>query len=371
MNDYSYTSESGSDSDEDVFQDTDRQLIVKNPEMHIKNDFIDSRYLIVNSRDRNVLSENLFHFNVTLGSSTSTFEKKAIFENNRTVEQNSSQKENGIPGETNTNYRADQARGNIIGYETIRFQGDELGCCSGKTYKHIISFFCKNAILPKYPFVSSYEVYLRLGEISNNQIDSTNQLLNRIHTILVPDKKTDRSVFNPLIKDNYFNIEINNLKKFSVNLSYPNVNHGGDVKDVSEITNIQLIKNDKGFSIKAFVKDLHYLRKNSCVTFYNIKIKDITLDGFLSSSIFGRNIFYNIVDLQTQWFTVSTQLTEDIIILLNKKIKNNEMSVTRDSNYIVIDLPLDEQVKNVVLNEDFQYTLLFELVSKERKIVYF
>ena len=104
-------------------------------------------FIMINSIDRQYLHESRFHFQCRFASSSNEYEKRAVYVNNPTIPQTEQEKTRGVLGPINNRgwidhrgnkyppYDPSQPYGDIIGYDYIASQGDNLGCVIDKKFQ--------------------------------------------------------------------------------------------------------------------------------------------------------------------------------------------------------------------------------------------
>lgn len=318
------------------------QLRVPSQTLSVEHNFRTSRFLIVNSRDRDIdQGETLFDFVVKLNSASLS------------------------PSESEV---------------------QKPGCCSDRNYRGLVSLFCKNAIFPLYDFLS-YEIYLSLSDFSVSNVDGTSQALRKLNNILVPESSSlpSRTVFNPIVGQNQSRIEVNNLQSFSVKVSFPlsdPVEYMGNI-DVYEVEKLYVRRQTKeplnplegGAREETFLvlilvlrptekwKLVHVRDGQSVVRLRNVLLEDRDLDA----------VFDRIRSLTLRVGRVS--VTEATLELPLRHpglhgIVVEALEIQEADNASFYPLSLNKTQRNLVLNESMQYTLVMEVVTVEKRLMY-
>jgi hypothetical protein len=176
--------------------------------------------------DKNPSSiETLFNFQVKLNPSISTKEKIPIYKNNPTLRQNQTQKENGVVGDLNPLYNGREAKGDIIGYESIIYSG-EKGCKIENTYRNIFEFNLKKIEIPKklveYINPSLQSLSLSIQELSGfSRIHTTDGNLENVTFILEPWIFSQTSILYKNDSPIHFSIPTNQLNKLTIKAAFP------------------------------------------------------------------------------------------------------------------------------------------------------
>jgi len=316
------------------------QLRVPSQTLSVEHNYRTSRFLLVNSRDRDIHhGETLFDFVVKLNSPSLSASEAVV---------------------------------------------QKPGCCSDRNYRGLVSLFCKNAIFPLYDFLS-YEIYLSLSDFSTSNVDGTSQELRKLNNILVPESSSlpSRTVFNPIVGQNQSRIEVNNLQSFAVRVSFPlsdPVEYRGDI-DVYEVDKLYVRNNAEEVTLVLVLRatekwKLMHVRavhgggetgQSSAVSLRNLFLEDPDLNV-----IFNR--FRSLV-LRVGRVSVSTEATLELplrhpglIDLLAELLEVLEAQVV--GNVLIYPISLDKRQRSVVLNESLQYTLVMEVVTVEKRLMY-
>lgn len=311
------------------------QLRVPSQTLSVEHNYRTSRFLLVNSRDRDIHhGETLFDFVVKLNSPSLSASEAVV---------------------------------------------QKPGCCSDRNYRGLVSLFCKNAIFPLYDFLS-YEIYLSLSDFSTSNVDGTSQELRKLNNILVPESSSlpSRTVFNPIVGQNQSRIEVNNLQSFAVRVSFPlsdPVEYRGDI-DVYEVDKLYVRNNAEEVSLVLVLRATE-----------KWKLTHVRADGGRAATMSLRNLFLEDRDLNVVFNRFRS------LVLRVGRISRAEATLELPLrhpglNGLVAELlevleaqaaavgasiypiSLDKSQRNVVLNETMQYTLVMEVVTVEKRLMY-
>jgi hypothetical protein len=168
--------------------------------------------VIIDTSNRDLENESRFNFSLKFAPTGTEFVKYPIYENNATLPQSDIQRDAGIRGDPNSEgwedsggniykaYDSSQPHGQIIGYDFIKFIGDDVGCYINRDFKNVKSIAIEKILLPDvkmyHPLDRSIGYTLRevkplllvyIPELGSNY-NSTNNDIELAHTILTPYK---------------------------------------------------------------------------------------------------------------------------------------------------------------------------------------
>lgn len=352
----------------------------------IDPDTLRKSFLLVNSRDRNIDHEPLFRFAVKMSPAASFFQQTPIYANNPTLPQNGMQRMQGATGFPNPRYDPSRGNGPIEGFDSILVLGDDIGCYCNSAYKNIVSFSCKNGIFPKYPFMgdTKYEVYVTLDDLPNENVDGTNQILNRINTLLIPqDSAQSRNAYYPLVEPNRFRIEMNNLQKVMVTVKFPLYLAPATPIDVYDVMGLAVLPPPQGgssYALRLTFQDpqvCRYLEKNMTLLSFGrgFGLADPGMNLFFNGTVWNPSLspppFYQVVDLHPEENCATIALPPELTPTFARQFPAHApRDLTLLAGGPAGGLGGGPPGKNRVLNESLQYTLVFEIVSREKRLIY-
>ena len=227
-------------------------------------------YIMIDSLDRDILNESRFEFQCKFASSGMSMEKRAIYQNNPTIPQTSTERQQGILGPLNhagwkdsdgkqyPPYKPGEPYGEIIGYDLVKSEGDDRGCVVDQKFQNIVSISVEKVFFPVImnhnPYIditnqnkTLYDIYpyLLVGiEELPQQWHGTNQSVVKTNNIMVSYmEKIPYHVFENIQTTTHeYQPPKNDLKVLSFQLRFPNQNtnkdnpiiRGVDFKDITQ-----------------------------------------------------------------------------------------------------------------------------------------
>ena len=256
------------------------QVISKNSNNNVSNNqpveeaenstVLKEHYIMIDSLDRDILNESRFEFQCKFASSGITMEKRAIYQNNPTIPQTSTERQQGILGPLNyagwkdsdgkhyPPYRAGEPYGEIIGYDLIKSEGDDRGCVVDQKFQNIVSISVDKVF---FPVVMNHHPYIELSSQGKTLYDiypyllvdieelpqqwyGTNQSVVKTNNIMVSYmEKIPYHVFENISTNTHvYQPPKNDLKVLSFNVRFPNQNTNKDNPVIREVDSMDISK---------------------------------------------------------------------------------------------------------------------------------
>ena len=106
--------------------------------------------VMVDSADRDLLdpNESELDFICKFQPAGLSYDRRPVYKNQQTLPQNPDQRRDGIYGNVNYYFHPSEPRGEIIGYDMIKTEGDDRGCSILEGFHNVVSIFVDRIFVP-------------------------------------------------------------------------------------------------------------------------------------------------------------------------------------------------------------------------------
>lgn len=309
--------------------------------------------IIVDSGTRLIGAETMWNFRIKFNPSETTLSKVPVYENSPTLPQSDAQKKLGVYGDQNTGYDNTLPQGNLLGYDTIYYNG-ERGCTIRKRYRNVIVFDVymmeiPSRVLDEYA-VSLHTILLEIQELSGFCSVKTSSGTNEnVAHVLVYESTTPTSVLYKSIAPLYFAVPTNQLQVLNIRAKLPFMVVDNPI-DMFTVSRIESVSDTNGDTLNIYGSIPSAFLAGDRIVFDETLITQESIpDG---GNIHSANDF-----LREQSHVILT--VEETYIVLQ-----SDSSITNLSTESSYDLSLYNENARVV-NQNLQIQYILRLRTKE------